>query len=373
MTKPLKMQWIGSMMMGVTRVLAIALLLTLGWGGVTAPAHAFVSVDGLFIANDSCEALQSIRKGTNPGNVTVVPDMAYDAKGQNKPDPSHYQIRIKGGVGDRWVPVSCGRLLTDCSESVASESVVPESATTPSLAPSSPAPSAPTAPKGDLRNCQQRVSTDNLLAISWQPAFCQSHQDKTECRTQDKSDFDADHFTLHGLWPQPRGKEYCCLPSNFPRREWSRQPNFDHQLSEDTLALLDKGRRMPGYGSFLHRHEWYKHGTCYNPNSSDPEQEYFEEALALLNQVNASSVRELFASHLGQYVSLADIQSAFNRDFGPGTGNKVRLLCDDGLIGELWINLKGDIQSNTLLADLLAAAYDADSRCNGGIIDPVGF
>jgi len=53
---------------------------------------------------------------------------------------------------------------------------------------------------------------------------------------------------------------------------------------------------MPGVESLLHRHEWYKHGTCYNPQSDRPEEEYFEESLALLKQINNSSVQDLFAS-----------------------------------------------------------------------------
>ncbi|MBC6472913.1 MAG: ribonuclease T, partial [Hormoscilla sp. GM102CHS1] len=211
------------------------------------------------------------------------------------------------------------------------------------------------------------------LAISWQPSFCETHQDKAECQSQDASDFDAKHFTLHGLWPQPRGKEYCCLPSNFPKKPWSSQPNFDDELDDETLALLED-RRMPGVESFLHRHEWYKHGTCYNPQSERPEEEYFEESLALLEQINNSSVQDLFASRIGQTVSLAQIQAAFDRDFGPGAGQKVNLKCDrQGRISELWINLAGDIKSDTPISELLATAKNARSQCRSGFIDPVGF
>ncbi|HAC62691.1 MAG TPA: ribonuclease T [Cyanothece sp. UBA12306] len=318
------------------------------------PAQAFVPVDGTFIANDSCEALQSIRKGTNPGNVTLTPDVAYEVVGQNKPEPSHYQIKIKGVQPARWVSVGCGRLLTNCSQSVIGSGTEPEKPTT-------------------SNKCPSKVSTDNLLAISWQPSFCETHQSKTECQSQDASDFDAKHFTLHGLWPQPRGKEYCCLPSNFTKKPWSAQPTFDDELEDETLALLKDERRMPGVQSFLHRHEWYKHGTCYNPTSSEPEQEYFEESLALLNQINKSSVQSLFASRIGQRVTLDEVQAAFEQDFGPGAGSKVKLKCSDGLISELWINLTGDIESDTPLTTLLANAKDARSKCQGGKIDAVGF
>ena len=222
-------------------------------------------------------------------------------------------------------------------------------------------------------HCPVPVSTDNLLAVNWQPAFCQTHQEKPECQSQDASDFDANHFTLHGLWPQPPAKAYCCLPSNFPKEPWSSQPNFDHALAEETLTLLRDGRRMPGVASFLHRHEWYKHGTCYNPSSDTPEQEYFEEALALLKQLNHSSVQRLFASRIGKRLSLVEIRAAFNQAFGPGAGNKVNLKCKGRLIHELWINLAGDIQADSQLATLLAPAKDAQSQCRSGRVDPVGF
>lgn len=327
-------------------LVALVLAIALQWMPI-APAHANVKVDGLFVADRVCEALQSIKKGTNPGEITLVPDMVYEVLGQNKPQPSYYQVRVKGVGTPRWVPVECGRLYIFSQSQPEKE------------------------PEGP--SCPITASTDNLLAISWQPSFCETHQDKTECQSQDASDFDANHFTLHGLWPQPRGKEYCCLPSDFPQKPWSSQPNFDDRLDEETLALLED-RRMPGVESFLHRHEWYKHGTCYNPQSDRPEEEFFAEALALLKQINNSSVQDLFASRIGRTVSLAQIQAAFDRDFGPGAGQKVNLICDrQGRIGELWINLAGDIKSDTPIWELLATAKNARSECQSGLVDQSGF
>src|SRR3546814_5265076 len=48
-----------------------------------------------------------------------------------------------------------------------------------------------------------------VLAVSWQPAFCETRPAKPECVTQDEDRFDASHFALHGLWPQPRGNVSC--------------------------------------------------------------------------------------------------------------------------------------------------------------------
>ena len=54
-----------------------------------------------------------------------------------------------------------------------------------------------------------------LLAASWQPAFCEARADRPECATQTASRHDASHFSLHGLWPQPRGKQYCGVPQRL--------------------------------------------------------------------------------------------------------------------------------------------------------------
>jgi ribonuclease T2 len=37
------------------------------------------------------------------------------------------------------------------------------------------------------------------LAISWQPAFCETLPRRRECREQTHDRFDASHFFLHGL------------------------------------------------------------------------------------------------------------------------------------------------------------------------------
>ena len=48
-----------------------------------------------------------------------------------------------------------------------------------------------------------------LLAVSWQPAFCEQRPKKPECASQTANRYDATHFSLHGLWPGPRSNSYC--------------------------------------------------------------------------------------------------------------------------------------------------------------------
>ena len=51
------------------------------------------------------------------------------------------------------------------------------------------------------------VPTHYVLSLSWEPGFCAGHGDKPECAAETATGFDASHFTLHGLWPDPN--EYC--------------------------------------------------------------------------------------------------------------------------------------------------------------------
>ena len=78
---------------------------------------------------------------------------------------------------------------------------------------------------------------------------------------------------------------------------------------------------MPGTKSDLQRHEWIKHGTCY----SDTPEEYYVEALQLMNQLNASPVRVLFAKGIGEFVTADKVRAAFDEAFGAGAGDPWRL------------------------------------------------
>ncbi len=198
------------------------------------------------------------------------------------------------------------------------------------------------------------LSTENLLAISWQNAFCQMHQNKRECRNVKPTAYAASHFTLHGLWPQPRHKVNC---------RGSRKVFLEKELYQELLEV------MPAAKSGLHKHEWKKHGTCYGKK---PEA-YFQDSIALLKQVNDSAVRELFAKNIGKTVTKQNVMLAFDKAFGKGAGRKVKMVCKKGLITELQINLRGKISPKTPLDTLLKQAKNAKGGCKKGRVDAVGF
>jgi ribonuclease T2 len=215
--------------------------------------------------------------------------------------------------------------------------------------------------------------TQFVLAISWQPAFCETRPDKPECESQTEDRFDASHFALHGLWPQPRSRDYCGVDEATVRTDedgdWHLlpEPELTAELWTELKAV------MPGTQSGLERHEWIKHGTCYDGDA----EEYYADSLAMLEAISGSAVTELFASSVGQRVTQAEIRAAFDAAFGPGAGERVRLSCiNDGsrrLINELTIGLTGDIDGPGSIADRLLDARPTDGGCDGGIVDAVGL
>jgi ribonuclease T2 len=55
---------------------------------------AAVPFTGEFTATDNCEALVSIRKGTNPDNLKLKQGETYQVVAQNSDRPSHYLVEI---------------------------------------------------------------------------------------------------------------------------------------------------------------------------------------------------------------------------------------------------------------------------------------
>ena len=207
-----------------------------------------------------------------------------------------------------------------------------------------------------------------ILAASWQPAFCETARNKPECTSMGKNRFDASHFSLHGLWPRD---EYCGVRSSIEQLDrdgrWQQLPPVE--LPADLQKSL--AEVMPGTRSQLERHEWIKHGTCYGTDEAS----YYAASLALMRQLNASKVRDLFADNVGKRLTQAQIRSAFDDSFGSGAGQRVRIACeDDGsrrIISELTIGLFGTVSDNTRIATLMRAARPTSGGCEGGIVDPV--
>jgi ribonuclease T2 len=212
----------------------------------------------------------------------------------------------------------------------------------------------------------KQTSKQNLLAISWQNAFCQTHQYKKECKNMSADDFGASHFVLHGLWPQPRNNLYCNVDKKQIGMDKNKQWYRLNKLDLNSTVKEELQKYMPGYSSNLHRHEWIKHGTCYKTDAN----RYYADAINLLKQVNSSKVQKFFAKNIGRTVTIKDIRKIFDEEFGKGAGEHVSMNCKNGLITELWLYI-GSGSDN--LKELLQKGKTVKSKCYKGKIDAVGF
>lgn len=316
------------------------------------PASAFEPMEGCFRAEQACPALRSINHGSNPGGVALEVGTIYELLGANKVAATHFQVKVQGArPRERWVPVGCGVELESCPVPI-DGGIRP---TTPDIGPVAGA------------------SRDNLLAISWQPAFCETHREKPECVSQSEGRFDATSLSLHGLWPQPRERAYCGVGTREKSIDragrWKLLPAV--QVDAETGAALAVA--MPGTQSGLERHEWTKHGTCYGSDADS----YFDAATRLLGEINAGPVRALIAGRVGGRLGIDEVRAAFDRGFGPGAGERVDMDCDgrgrNARITELRLNLMGEITATAKLAELLLAAEPAGESCTAGVVDAVGF
>ena len=213
-------------------------------------------------------------------------------------------------------------------------------------------------------------SKQNLLALSWHNAFCETHRYKKECkRSLDdllKRKASDTQFVLHGLWPQPRTNVYCDVDKELmyadKNKRWRDLPCLALDVEvEDALEKV-----MPGFASELHKHEWIKHGTCYGTEANV----YYADAVSLINQVNNSALGTFFSQNIAKKITLKQVRNVVDKAFGRGTGNRVELRCKKGLVTEIWLHLGS---GSTDLATLLKKGKKTNSRCKKGRIDKAGF
>ena len=96
-----------------------------------------------------------------------------------------------------------------------------------------------------------------------------------------------------------------------------------------------------------------------------------------MEAINASAVRDLFASNIGRRLTNRQIRSVFDEAFGHGAGLRVRVSCKrDGrrdLIVEITLGLSGIVGDKPDIGKLIAASSPTKPGCPAGIVDPAGF
>jgi len=288
-----------------------------------------------------CPAFNNMKHTQNSNEIELEIGKKYRVLQKNK---GQVLILLEGQrVAQRWVKESC---LSDEDKKTTSTL---ETVTEPKKTQSA-----------------KNISKQNLLALSWQNAFCQTHQYKKECKSMNSKSFGAFEFVLHGLWPQPRNNAYCNVSKKQVGMDKNKQWYRLDQLELDNETRSNLSKLMPGYASYLHRHEWIKHGTCYGTTAD----EYYDDSMALQTQVNESKVRQYFKQNIGRIVYLKEIHKVFDKAFGAGAGEHVTMQCKKGLITELWLHLG---HGSNDLKELFKGGERPKSRCHKGRVDAVGF
>ncbi len=258
-------------------------------------------------------------------------------------------------LGANWLLNQNGESLPN-EITDAAESIVAKSMEETALDEAAQADEAPVA------NVEPAVSTDTdmpwanadgdfdyyVLALSWQPAFCETQSRKPECTSQDNGRFDATHFVLHGLWPNqnddPSHSFAYCEQSNAiintdKEGDWCDLPDLALTTAVETnLAIF-----MPGTESCLDHHEWYKHGTC----SGMPADAYFAMSNGLVASFAQTNFNQYIASQIGSNVSRNDLLNRFEDEFGSGSSDYLSLRCKEvdgvSLLSEIQLALKQDL------------------------------
>ena len=379
---------------GILAIFAVAAL--------TTPARAQIAMSGRFVAEARCPALQSIRQKSNPGTISTEPGRSYVLLGRNSEAATHYYLQIPDANPERrWVAIGCGRVepgaVTASNESTPStpdavsrqphrvEDAVGSDGRDALAKALGGAPTAlPQHKQARTRDERppRETSPDGryILAASWHSAFCELRPRSRDCQgRRDGGRRDAAApagFSLHGLWPQPNGNEYCGVsPALAAAARSGGGPGGWQNLPEPRLrpaVRRDLERVMPGTVSGLDRHEWLRHGTCYGTGAD----RYFTDAVGLIDALNRSEVARLFAGAAGRSLTADRIRAAFDAAYGDGAGRRVLIDCsNDGgrrLISEIRLSLAGKVTAGGDLPALLRAGEPQAEGCREGIVDAAG-
>ncbi|MBX3617316.1 ribonuclease T2 family protein [Nitrosomonas sp.] len=302
---------------------------------------------GEFTAQQACPAFVSKNKSTNPDNAKILTGNKYAiTEVLTANNPSWYRVVVPtANPQERWVSASCGEAEL----------------------------SGGGGGGGGGGSCNTAGQADSyVLALTWQPAFCETKPDKKECKITDPKVYQARHFTLHGLWPN---KDGCQKNYGFCGDIKSQKPEFcDYpavQLDDDSRISLAEVMPSVTAGSCLERHEWHKHGTC---QTKWPMEEFFDLSADLARQFNDAGMAYFMNRRIGQQVRTEDFINRATAVLGPAAKDRIKLICDKNMLVEVQISLSIDLAPGIDLEKLLTNAPAQDkSQCgNTFLVDAIG-
>ncbi|MGA5464424.1 ribonuclease T2 family protein [Mycobacterium sp. NPDC050041] len=192
------------------------------------------------------------------------------------------------------------------------------------------------------------------LVLTWAPSFCTVEPQNDACETGEV-DTVGRTLVLHGLWPQPRDRQYCGLPEQLRDRE-SELPAVE--LSSDTQ---DRLRSTTVDTAALVHHEWYTHGTC---SGLSPDA-YFGDATTLTDEVR-EVLDPVLRDAPGGRLTLAAVRSRIDDAFGAGAGERVGLGCRNAAgAGAVVVDVRLSLPPVVALRDSDGTVSLADSLREG--------
>lgn len=321
--------------------------------GFNALALASVSATGEFTSTKACQAYQSIRRKTNPGGIRIEAGRSYPIMELNvSSGTTWYRLRIRNAnPKERWVYFECGNATVAGQGGGISGEAEDDSAD----------------------QCQTAgLANSYVFALSWQPAYCERHKNKPECSVTDPRSYQANNFTLHGLWPN---KDSCGTKYGFCGKYKSGQRSFCRYdpvpMNNATLEALAKVMPSASHGTCLQRHEWYKHGTCQQEWDADA---YYETAIRLLKEFNETGISAFMANNIGKTVTTRSFFEAVDAAFGEGSHQRMQISCRDGKLVDVLIHLPSDLPKCISLGTLIQRAEpNFRNRCGTSFeVDPIG-
>ena len=305
---------------------------------ICSPLYASNPVNGTFEAKEVCPAYISKNSKSNPDNLTVQPNQHYELKEINKIPPDWVRIELTGSQHSlRWVNASCG--VTEYTEK-----------------------------NTNTCNNNPGMADSYVLALSSQAGFCETYgyeAGKPECKKLPKSSYQANHLTLHGLWPNQNacGQNYGFCDAAPRSNHCAYSPLT---FAADVAENLKKFMPSYYYGSCLERHEWYKHGSCQvlSPDS------YFSLAMRLTVEADKSIFGQYLTEHNGQVVKLAQIKQSLSDSFGKNNVGKVYIGCKNGVLVDIFFQLPALIPATEPLEALINKApdYQYKDSCPNNVI-----
>ncbi|WP_332855412.1 ribonuclease T2 family protein [Duganella sp. S19_KUP01_CR8] len=298
-------------------------------------AGASESASGKFTATQSCEAFASFAKRTNPGEVKVAAGTDYTVREINKVEYDWLRVDVPGAQPSlRWVQRSCG---------------------TPALA-----EQATKAPSGGNaggnaggESCSIANKQDSyVLAITWQPGFCEHvpyNGKKPECDAMNSGALEAKTLSLHGLWPN---KKEC----------GTRYGSCDGAPFALTKETIDKvAPWMPNF--YFERtfgaYEWNKHGKC----QALPPDEYFIKAVSAVRVVNDSEVGKIVLDNAGKSFRVGEFFDRVKARYGAQVAASITLVCTQHkYLQEIRVALPLDFSTGGELTQLIGNAAAAAPR-----------